>query len=150
MEFRDFSLLATDTKVAEFAEGLARGELLASKCSSCGELQYPPRSDCPKCYGDTFEWVPLLGAGTLVTHTTIFVAPEHFAPDLGKTAPFSRYSYKPLPVGLLELENGLRVMGWIRGVPEGSIQVGMKLVASPEVLDDGRATVVLEEEAEEK
>lgn len=145
MEFRDFSLLATDTKVAAFVEGLGRGEVLATKCSSCGALHYPPRSDCPACYGDGFEWTPIQGAGHLLTYTTVFVPPEHFAPNLCGTAPFSTFAYCPLPVGLLELENGLRVMGWLRGLAKDALRVGMRLVASAAVLDDGRATVVLEE-----
>jgi len=149
MEFRDFSLMATDTKVAEFAEGLARGEVLATRCSACGLLQYPPRSDCPECYSDLFEWVQITGTGRLITYTTIFVAPEHFAPDLHKTAPFSEYRYQPLPVGIVEMENGLRVMGWIRGIPAGLLKVGAELVVASEVLDDGRATVVLQRRVEE-
>jgi len=145
MEFRDFSLLAVDTKVSEFADGLARGVLLATKCTTCGAMHYPPRSDCPECYGGGFEWIPLEGAGRLVTYTSIFVPPEHFAPDLRCTAPLSRYSYRPKPVGLVELENGLRVMGWIDGVAPEAVKVGMMLVPVAEILKDGRATVVLRE-----
>jgi uncharacterized protein len=144
MTFKDFSLLARDTKVAAFVDGLLRGKLLASRCTNCGALAYPPRSDCPHCYNSTFEWVRLEGAGRLVTFTSVYVTPQHFTPDFGKTAPFSSYRYCPAPVGIVELENGVRVMGWVLGVTEGELQVGMRLAPRPEVLADGRATVVLE------
>jgi uncharacterized OB-fold protein len=144
MEFRDFSLLVSDTKVRGFVEGLERGELWASKCSSCGAVHYPPRSDCPDCFATEFEWVPVRGVGKLIAFTSVFVTPEHFTPDLCATAPFSRYAYSPLPVGIVEMEGGLRVMGWILGVPSESLQVGMQLAPRPELLADGRATVLLE------
>jgi uncharacterized OB-fold protein len=144
MEFRNFSLLIRDTKVHGFADGLERGELLASKCTSCGAVQYPPRSDCPRCFGTEFEWTPVRGVGKLISFTSVFVTPEHFTPDLCETAPFSAYGYQPAPVGILEMDDGLRVMGWILGVKLESLRVGMRLTPRPEVLPDGRATVVLQ------
>ena len=145
MEFRDFSLLVRDTKVSGFVDGLERGELLASKCAVCGAIQYPPRSDCPECFGTEFEWSVVGGEGRLVAYTSVFVTPEHFTPDLSETAPLSSYAYQPSPVGIVEMKNGLRVMGWIHGVASDAIHVGMTLVPRPEVLRDGRATVVLSE-----
>jgi hypothetical protein len=142
MEFRNFSLLIRDTKVHGFADGLERGELLASKCTSCGAVQYPPRSDCPRCFGTEFEWFPVHGVGKLVSFTSVFVTPDHFTPDLSKTAPFSSYGYQPAPVGIVEMEDGLRVMGWVLGLKLDSLRVGMRLSPRPEILPDGRATVV--------
>jgi uncharacterized OB-fold protein len=143
MEFRDFSLLIKDTKVHGFVDGLKRGELLASRCSSCGAVQYPPQSDCSRCFGTEFEWVPVQGAGSLVSFTLVLVTPEHFTPDFSKTAPFSTYGYEPAPVGIVEMPDGLRVMGWIPGMKVESLRVGMRLAPCPEVLPDGRLTVVL-------
>ena len=143
MEFRDFSLLIRDTKVHGFVDGLERGELLASKCSSCGAIQYPPRSDCSHCFGTEFEWVAVRGVGTLVSFTSVFVTPEHFTPDFSGSAPFSAYGYQPAPVGIVEMDDGLRVMGWVLGLKADSLRVGMRLAPRPEVLPDGRATVVL-------
>jgi len=143
MEFRDFSLLVQHTKVRAFADGLGRGELLASRCTACGVEYYPPRSDCPQCLGSEFEWSAVTGKGRLLTHTAVFVAPRHFAPDLSQAAPFCAYVYQPAAVGIVEMEGGLRVMGWIRGVAPEAIRVGMELEPRPEILPDGRATVTL-------
>ena len=143
MEFKDFSLLVRDTRVRGFAEGLEQGKLLGSRCKTCGLVQYPPRSDCPQCRSSEFEWMEITGQGRLLTYTSIHVTPDHFTPDLAGTAPFSAYRYVPAPVGIVEMENGLRVMGWIRGPATQATHVGMILSPRAEVLDDGRATVVL-------
>ncbi|MBP7726044.1 MAG: Zn-ribbon domain-containing OB-fold protein [Candidatus Bipolaricaulis sp.] len=143
MEFRDFSLLVQHTKVRGFTDGLERGELLASRCTTCGATSYPPRSDCPRCLGSEFEWVPITGKGRLLTHTAVFVTPRHFTPDLSQVAPFSSYAYRPAAVGIVEMANGLRVMGWIRGLAIEEIRIGMELEPRPEILPDGRATVTL-------
>lgn len=143
MEFRDFSLLVKDTKVSEFARGLERGVILATKCEKCGSIHYPPRHDCPRCYADEMSWIELHGAGKLLSFTAIFVPPDHFTPDLSRIAPFSGYQYAPKPVGIVEMENGARVMGWIPGIPREKLQIGMSLTPKAEILPDGRATIVL-------
>jgi len=148
MEFRDFSLLVKDTKVSKFADGLERGVILATKCEKCGSIYYPPRHDCPKCYSDEMSWIELQGSGKLLSFTTIFVPPDHFVPDLDGTAPFSGYQYRPVPVGIVEMENGARVMGWIPNIPREELQVGMTLMPKAKVLEDGRATILLATEGE--
>jgi len=149
MEFRDFSLLVEHTKVGEFAAGLERGVILATRCKECGRIYYPPRHDCSRCLSDQMEWIELNGTGKLVSFTAIFVPPEHFTPDLSTAAPFASYEYHPAPVGIVELKNGVRVMGWIPGIPRKELRVGMELVPMPELLPDGRATIVLAPPPEE-
>ena len=146
MEFRDFSLLVRDTKVRGFVEGLERGELCASRCTGCGAVHFPPRSDCPVCLAGEFEWEPITGTGRLITYTLIKVPPRHFAPDLAQRPPFSAFVYAPAAVGLVEMKGGLRVMGWVRGVAAQDLHVGLELTPRPEILDDGRATIVLQRE----
>jgi uncharacterized OB-fold protein len=89
------------------------------------------------------EWKELKGEGRLVTYTKIYVAPDHFAvrPPL---MPFSSVAFEPCPIGLLEVEGGLRVMGWIPKVDLKKIRVGTKMRASPQVLPDGKITIILE------
>ncbi len=143
MEFRDFSLLIQHTKVKGFVNGLRQGKLLASRCKACGSAHYPPRSDCPQCLDSDMEWIEVNSRGRLLTYTSVYVPPSHFTPNLSHTAPFSSYAYQPAPVGIVEMEDGLRVMGWICGVSQQELRVGMELSPRPEVLKDGRATVAL-------
>jgi uncharacterized OB-fold protein len=58
--------------------------------------------------------------------------------------PFSSIQFEPCPIGLLEVEDGLRIMGWIPKVDVKKIKVGMKMKASPQLLPDGKITIVLE------
>jgi uncharacterized OB-fold protein len=46
-------------------------------------------------------------------------------------------------VGLLEVKEGLRIMGWIPKASPEAVQVGDRMKASPQVLDDGRVTIIL-------
>jgi hypothetical protein len=71
------------------------------------------------------------------------VLPEHFSlPAL--SVPFARASLTPSPVGLLEVKDGIRIMGWVPKTSTNDLTVGERMMASPQVLDNGRVTIVLE------
>lgn len=89
------------------------------------------------------EWTGVASEGSLVTFTKIHIPPEHFAiqPPL---MPFSSVQFEPCPIGLLEVEEGLRIMGWIPKVDVKRIKVGMRMKAKSEILPNGKITIVLE------
>jgi uncharacterized OB-fold protein len=88
------------------------------------------------------DWIPLKPQGKLSTFTMIHVPPEHFG---SKTLmPFSSITLTPCPVGLLEVEDGLRIMGWIPNVDPKDLRVGVPLQATPHTLADGKVTIILE------
>jgi uncharacterized OB-fold protein len=45
---------------------------------------------------------------------------------------------------MIEVEGGLKIMGWIPKVDIKKIKVGMRMKASPFTLPDGKLTIVLE------
>ena len=143
MEFRDFSLSVSQVKVRRFAEDLGRGRISATVCRKCGKKYYPPRADCSECMGNEMEWISLEGMGTLVSYTIIYVPPDRFAARQ-PSMPFSHVRFESCPVGLLEVEDGLRIMGWIPKIDPKKIRTGMKCRAVPRTLPDGRVTIVLE------
>ena len=143
MEFKDFSLNISQTKVGRFAEELAAGKIMATVCMKCGKKYYPPRADCSVCMESTMEWRPIEGVGNLVTYTQIYVPPEHFAIRL-PLMPFSRIQFEPCPVGLVEMEDGIRVMGWMPKMDSKKIRIGMKLKPFPRILPDDKVTITLE------
>ncbi len=143
MEFKNFSLAISQTKVARFAEDLAAGKIMSTICKKCGKKYYPPQADCPECMSSDMDWKELKGEGTLATFTKIYVPPEHFAMRQ-PLMPFSSIQFEPCPIGLLEVEGGLRIMGWIPKVDIKKIKVGMKMKALPFTLPDGKLTIVLE------
>ena len=143
MEFKNFSLSITQTKVALFAEELAQGRILSTVCRKCGKRYYPPRADCSDCMGSEMEWKAVGGEGRLLTFTKIYVPPEHYSLPQPRM-PFSSIQFDPCPVGILEVEEGLRVMGWIPKVDVKKLRVGMKMKASATALPDGKVTIILE------
>jgi uncharacterized OB-fold protein len=143
MEFKNFSLAISQTKVARFADDLAAGTIMSTSCKKCGKKYYPPRADCSACMNSEMEWRPLKGEGRLVTFTKIYVPPEHFA-IRQPLMPFSSVQFEPCPVGILEVEGGLRIMGWMPKIDLKKIKVGMNLKATPQILPDGKVTIVLE------
>ncbi|MCH8806471.1 MAG: Zn-ribbon domain-containing OB-fold protein [Planctomycetes bacterium] len=74
-----------------------RYRLEAGKCVKCGKLFYPPRLVCDACGGRAFEMAKLPNTGKVVTYTVIRVPPTEQA-DLA-----------PYAVGLVELDNGVRL-----------------------------------------
>jgi uncharacterized OB-fold protein len=74
------------------------------------------------------------------------VLPEHFAlPAL--SVPFAKATLTPSPVGLLEVKEGIRIMGWLPKRSADNLTVGERMKATPQVLDDGRVTIILEKVA---
>ena len=63
--------LSPCTRVAEFAEHLRGGRLMAARCVACGHTSFPPRADCASCLSPEFEWVAIGGSCTLLTWSRV-------------------------------------------------------------------------------
>ena len=101
--------------IEQFYKFLSQGKLMAGKCVKCGKIHLPPRPICDNCYAQQFEWVELQGKGKLLTYTVIHVAPPQFQ------------TLAPYAVGIMQLENGLKIPGMISNVPNEQLKVGMEL-----------------------
>jgi uncharacterized OB-fold protein len=88
------------------------------------------------------NWIPIETRGKLATFTMISVPPDHFASKV--LMPFSSITFHPCPIGLLEVKDGLKIMGWIPNVDPEDLQVGMPLNAVPHKMEDGKVTIILE------
>jgi uncharacterized OB-fold protein len=100
--------------IDQFYKFLTQQKLMAGRCLKCGKLHLPPRPVCDNCFGDVFEWVEVVGKGKLLTYTVIHVAPEKFQ------------ALTPYAVGIVQLENGLRIPGMIQASQE-QLKIGMEL-----------------------
>lgn len=90
-----------------FWDGTAVGELRIQRCNACGELRHPPGPVCPSCHAMDRGFVVASGRGRV--HSFLV----HHAPQLpGKAL--------PLPIGLIDLAEGVRMVG---EVPAG-VEVG--------------------------
>jgi len=101
--------VSRDTKF--FWEGIAAGELRIQQCP-CGALHHPPMVRCPRCGAYDLGWVVASGRGRVYSH----VEPVH--PKIPS------FDY-PLIVGLIELEEGTRLLSNVIDVEEEFVEIGM-------------------------
>jgi len=106
-----------------YEQFLNEEKLMGSRCQKCGVLFVPPRSICIKCYGTEMKWVEMEGKGKLVAFTCIAIGP----PLMIKEGYDRQHPYVS---GVVELEEGVRVVARIEGVdgskPE-TIEIGTPL-----------------------
>jgi uncharacterized OB-fold protein len=101
--------------IDQFYKFLSESKLMAGKCQKCGKIHLPPRPLCDNCYSQDFTWIPVSGKGKLLTYTIIHVAPPQFQ------------TMAPYTVGIIQLENGLKLPGMVSGVSESELKVGICL-----------------------
>ncbi|RMG49385.1 MAG: Zn-ribbon domain-containing OB-fold protein [Acidobacteria bacterium] len=78
--------------LTRFLDGLARGEIWATRCASCSRIYVPPLSFCGRCWRVIDEWRQLPPMGELMSYTLVrYPLPEH--PDRS-----------PLILGLIQLD----------------------------------------------
>jgi len=106
-----------------FFEGLKQGRLLIQRCASCGVLRHPPRPACAECHSLEWDTVESSGRGTVFS----FVVVHH--PQIPS------FDY-PLPIAVVELEEGTRLVGDLVGVDPGAVSIGMAVQAELVAVDD--------------
>lgn len=105
--------------------------LLGSRCNGCGTLYFPQKPSCPNPACTTKAPAPayLPDCGTLYSYTI-----QRYQPP-----PLFRMDYwAPYILGLVDLGEGLRVMGMLTGIAESDVRIGMplRLVTEPLFRDD--------------
>jgi uncharacterized OB-fold protein/acyl dehydratase len=97
-------------------EGAQGHQLLIQHCTSCGTLRHPPLPACANCGSLEWDAIESSGRGTLYSYVVV-----HYP-----QVPSFEY---PLPIGLIELEEGTRVVANLGGVGRDDIAIGMPLQA---------------------
>jgi uncharacterized protein len=97
-------------------EGARAHRLLIQRCVSCGTLRHPPLPACGVCGSLEWDTVESSGRGTLYSYVVV-----HYP-----QVPSFEY---PLPIGLIELEEGTRVVANLDGMALEDIEIGMALRA---------------------
>lgn len=106
-----------------FWEGTAAGELRIQKCDACGALRHPPGPMCPSCHATSRAYVVASGRGT------VFSFVEHHAPAVpGKEL--------PLLLALVDLEEGVRMVGELHGSTAAEAAIGMPVEVVFDRVDD--------------
>jgi uncharacterized OB-fold protein len=110
-----------------FAEVRA-GRLTGIRCRECGELTIPPKELCASCGKRAWDTVPLTGDGTIASYTVIRVAPRGHT---GET---------PYAVAVVQLSEGVSLLGRVVEVPLESLRAGLPVRFRPVVV--GEQTMV--------
>lgn len=105
-----------DSESLEFWEGCKKHELLIQKCDDCHNYRYPPRPICPHCFSTDTKWDKVSGKGEVYTFT---VARVPAAPEWEPVIPYV--------IGIIRLDEGVKVMSNIVGCRPEDISIGMKV-----------------------
>jgi uncharacterized OB-fold protein len=101
---------------AFFWAGVEAGELRIQRCGECGNLRHPPGPACPRCGALKPEYAVASGAGRI--HSFVV---HHHPPLPGRRS--------PVVVALVDLDEGVRMVGELRGVRPGEVRIGAEVRA---------------------
>jgi len=104
-------LVTPDT--AFFWKGTAVGELRIQRCAKCGALRHPPGPMCPAC-GEAGDggYAVAVGTGEVFSYVV-----HHHPPVPGKRL--------PMVVALVQLPEGVRILGEMPGVRPDQVRIGL-------------------------
>ena len=98
-------------RVSEFTQrfwsDLASGRFVTTACEQCGKASFPPKPFCPHCWHDRVQWKPLSPRGVVYSSTVMHAVPAYFRHEA------------PYRVGIVDLEDGLRIATRLIGITQG-------------------------------
>ncbi|RFU37133.1 hypothetical protein DZF91_34495 [Actinomadura logoneensis] len=106
-----------------FWDGVNDGELRIQSCADCGALRHPPGPMCPACHSTNRTYRKASGRGTV--HSFVV---HHHPPVPGRTPPYA--------VAVVELEEGVRIVGDIVGCEPSEVEVDMPVRVLFQHMDD--------------
>jgi len=108
-----------------------RYRLLGVRCRGCGKKFFPRRAVCPGCGGTDFEDCKLPERGRVVSWTVV------------RSPPAGYERFAPYVVGLIELEDGVRLLSQVVDVEPGEVEGGMEVEAVfRKVREDGASGII--------
>ncbi len=96
-------------------ESPQRYRMEAAKCKQCGNISFPGRLICTECGHTEYETITLSGKGKLETFTIIRTAPSGFT------------DFAPYAVGLVNMDEGVKVLGQITDCDPETLKIGDRL-----------------------
>lgn len=113
--------ISDDTRF--YWEGLEQNRLLIQRCTDCQTLRHPPAPVCAKCHSFSWDTQEALGSGELYSFVVM-----HYP----EVPPFDY----PNPIGLIELDEGVRLIAGLVGAEPGDIEIGQRLQVEFNRFDD--------------
>lgn len=104
-------------------EAIDAGQLRIQACNDCGALRHPPRPACAECQSLNWGSIESSGKGTIHSYTVV-----HHPPVPGYEL--------PIPVGLVDLEEGTRIVANLAGCSPEELHIGMPVQCRVEDADE--------------
>jgi uncharacterized OB-fold protein len=103
---------------------LDNGVLAVHRCDACGRAHYSPRVLCPYCGSTSLSWTASEGLGTVYSTSTL--APR---------------GTEPYAVVLVDLDDGIRMMSNVVGIPADDVRIGMRVKSRIEPREGGAVPI---------
>lgn len=103
---------------------LEEGKLGFQWCRDCSSAVFYPRVLCPVCGSMALEWRISDGRGIVYATTAVY-----------------RRDEDPYNVALVDLEEGIRMMSRVEGLPAEEVEVGQRVTLEVREEDDGPVAV---------
>jgi len=100
---KDLIQSAIDAESKPYWDGLKDEKLFIQYCDDCQQHIFYPRTICPHCFSEKIRWQESCGSGKIYSYTVVHQA----------FGPFK--SEAPFVVGIIELDEGVRMMSRILG-----------------------------------
>jgi uncharacterized OB-fold protein len=102
-------------------------QLIGTRCLSCNSYYFPKKQSCnnPNCRGKEVQEVLLSTEGKLWSYTLMRYQP---------VPPFRAEQKPPYAVGLVELTEGIRVLGFVTDCEFKELAIGMEMKLIVEIL----------------
>ncbi|MEU3215369.1 OB-fold domain-containing protein [Streptomyces sp. NPDC006971] len=116
---------------AGFWQGVAEHKLLIQRCAGCRKPRFPWLPGCNACGCQEWDTIEATGEGTVFSHVVMHHPPFPAFSASGEGGPYA--------VALIELAEGVRMVGNVVGVPYDKLRIGMPvrlefLRADPELV----------------
>lgn len=97
-----------------YLDALKEGRFEIQKCAACARHVFYPRVLCPHCGADRLDWVAPSSRGAVYSTTVV------------RRKPADGGDYN---VCLVDLDEGVRMMSRVVGIPPAEVHIGMSVKA---------------------
>jgi uncharacterized OB-fold protein len=112
-------------ETAHYWRAALEGRLEIQYCRGCARHQFYPRRFCTRCLSDQLDWVQASGYGRIYTYTVCHVAAH---PAFESRVPYA--------IGMIELDEGVRMLAGIVDSDVGRVSVGAPVEVCFERMSD--------------
>jgi uncharacterized OB-fold protein len=117
-----------DTKAplyAPYYQGLRERKIVVQQCTACRHVQWPPRDICFRCHANQLSWTEMPQEGKVYTYSIYY-------------RPFHPWFTDCVPLGavVVDLGNGIRMLGNYRGTDIEEIHCDLSVKAVFEDVDE--------------